>query len=125
MSDYLTAIEAADDHMFRIDPLPMRNRPRRFHPVKVRPIEILDRVARAADQMMMCGQIDIEAGCIVDMQYPTNQAILFEGRDRPIDRIQRDRLQLLLHPRKDILYRRMLGLLHQGPKDRRPLVGHP
>lgn len=61
--------------------------------------------------MVMGREIDIEPRRVVDMVHSLDQAVLFEGPDRPIDSIQRDGPQMFPHRGVDILNRRVVHLL--------------
>lgn len=115
--------KAADHDVLDLKLLPVRNRLRRLHAIEIRPIEILDLVASLTNQVVMIRDINVEAGGVVNVIDFAHQAVLFESGNRSVNRIQRNRPELLPHLLVHVFHRRMIVVLEERPEDLGALMG--
>ncbi len=73
--------------------------------------------------MVVIGDIHVEARRVVDVMHSLDQAIFFECRNGSIDRIERNRFQVLSYLIKYVLGRGMIGMFYQSFENLSPLMG--
>ena len=110
--------------MLDFDLIPVGDRLGQFHPVKVWPIEILYSIAFGTNQMVMAGGIDFKAYCIINVMNALDQAILFKGRNCPVNSIQGNSLEILADLVENILNRWMIRMFEQSFENLGSLMSH-